>query len=250
MFILRQRRFWLLLLLASSAEAVLMLGAIGRVVGGSPLAVMAITQQFSPISVLAIFLPVVGIALGYVYFTPAYFTSWRDWWLLRQRRGKIKELVSFAIVTPVVYVLLSYVLTYLMLMIQVNGPYRALPWRTGVSHLFGSAGGLAFLLTDAVLIVFSQFGLVLLFTLIVRKKWQVFILALTTYSVLPILLFILHILPETGLPIVLYGRLINAPALSWRALGTVLLFQGGLLLGESILFTGLIVIKNRRGWQA
>ncbi|ERL64943.1 hypothetical protein [Schleiferilactobacillus shenzhenensis] len=241
-------RYWRAIILAAVVEGVMLVGSVGRIARGLPIFIVALAPNFSAVAVLSLFLPVVGIGLAYVLLVPTYFSSVREWWLLRQGRSRVIGVVGVLMVAAVAYTVTSWLVAATILAVALHGHYWADPLTSGIGNLLGPISTTLFLLFFVVLIVLVQFASVPLVMLLVRKKWQVFVIALALIILLPILLFMLQLLPEPQMPVNIYHSLIMTPHMQWPAVWNVVGYQLLLLAGESLLVGIIIIYKNHRGW--
>ncbi|MDF7669433.1 MULTISPECIES: hypothetical protein [unclassified Lactobacillus] len=191
---------WLIFTTAIIIYAALVLIVNNKIAVGYPLYYRAIEGNFSPIYFEYNFIPVIIIFLGYQIATPYWFTSFREWSLLRSKHNIIFEQIKNSFVITVSFVFVSWLVSYILLLI-FNGSNPILPIKTGLIGFSGSFLGTVGLLLVTVVVDFGIILLPLICNLFLKKKWQVFALAILLNFFLPIFLFMLKILPEADMPI-------------------------------------------------
>ncbi len=158
-------------------------------------------------------MPLLLLALGYQIATPYWFSSFREWSLLRSKSKIIFKQIKSGLLLSVVFVFVSWLTTMLILLIFTSN-IRVLPTKTGLIGLLGPITGMILLLIVTIVVDFGIILLPLIGNLFLKRKWQVLVFAILVNFFLPILLFTLHLLPENDMPINLLYGFVNAAKLT------------------------------------
>lgn len=219
--------------------------------GGEPFYLRAIEPVFSPASVLELAMPIIPILIAYQIIDYYWFTSVKEWTLVRIGSSKQLFKKELAILSKKIgsYTLLAWLFSCLTLYLQsflLN--YRNFPVTTGVISEYGSGFGIIILLMAAFLTNLAIALLTVVFTFIANKKWQVLVGSVLTEMVLPILLFEINLLPENLMPINILNQLIIAESNKQTATLTAFAFLAVVLLVEGLIITLCVKVRDRKGY--
>ena len=159
----------------------------------------ALDLNFSPISFYGNIIPLVLIYIGYKLIAPYWFTSFKNWYLIRKNRSALREQLLSLLKYTIVYTVISWIITVIVL--QVFMPVHFInPYKGVFSYLNNYLADFLLLLIT----IIYNYGLVLLpliVAFLVKNNWQVLVISIVINFFLPILLFMLRILPENLMPI-------------------------------------------------
>ncbi|GFZ26386.1 hypothetical protein [Lactobacillus corticis] len=156
---------------------------------------------------------VIPILLGYRLITFYWFTSDKEWSLVREQKSfkviskQLQSVLYYSCLYTVVTLLISSVL--LTGFFKIRGD-RMFPW-TGWFAV-RSFGGYLLLVLANWLYNFLLMLVPFVFVYLAKKKWQVLVGSILVVYVLPILLFNVGILPEEYVPFGLTRNLLGAKA--------------------------------------
>ena len=91
MLILRTKRYWMATLIGACFYATLAVLANASMGAGESFWILAFAPILSPVSVFSVLTPVIPMAIVTFALLPFFYSSFRQWWLMRasQRIAKI-----------------------------------------------------------------------------------------------------------------------------------------------------------------
>lgn len=246
MLILKTKRYYRASIMAAIAYAILTVLADRDIGAGDSLWVHGFDGFMSPVSVIAVFIPIIAMMLTVYVLGPSVFSSVKYWWLLR-RHKRCRELIVSVLLLASGYVVIGYFLAVFGLYVTLPN-YQTFPVSSGIVAKFGLPFSVIILLIISVIISITIIVLTLLVMLVSRKIWQVLVITIAVYVVLPSVLIIPFAFLENIMPVNVYFPLINADYVGFKLLGSVLLY---LVIFSGLEVGGLALIikdKQKRGW--
>lgn len=212
---------------------------------GNPIYIRALEQYLSPINFFSLLLPLLPLFLSYKIITPYWFTDFREWQLIRGKTPFWKKQFIAVAKNCLLYTFGAY-FSSVLLLLAFTGNVRTLPVTTGIVSIIGPFLGTIILLVTIFLINYGIMLLPLLLALVLRKSWQVLVIATILYFFLPIILFSVSVLPEQMLPINIYYQLLNSSRSDIEAIvSSVTSIVGFIVIEVGLIFT-VVRIKERK----
>lgn len=245
MFLVRSKRFILGSFILGVVYALITVLSSNYAAGPS-LALTSFEFILSPISIGMLLTPILVFSLYAYIVLPVYFSSDFEWWLIRQKKGKVKSVATLIICLSTFFFIVGYPLAWVLLKLRLSG-YRTYPVKDGIVNWVGLPASIAILFTVAILSVIMMNLLSLLVMLFVKRRWQVILGSLFIYLVLPIILIGPFILPESWMPIKVANLLLWKSDPNIQDLLFVYKYFIGSIVIEIILITLTIFYKSKRG---
>ncbi|MDF7669541.1 hypothetical protein [Lactobacillus sp. ESL0703] len=185
-----------------------------------PVYYKAIEQNFYFNSVVTYLIPLIVIFMGWQMTSRYWFSSFREWQLLRNKKKYCWQQVKRLFIVAVLFTLISWILTMpfvkLTSFIGVTAQdyHEPFTFSNGLLYIFGHGVGMFIAILIAILINFEIMMVPLISNYCFKKQWQVFAFSVSIVTFLPILLFGLGIIPEQWVSYNLIGLFDTAERVS------------------------------------
>lgn len=220
-----------------------------NVIAGSPSYYRALIPVYSSISILFFVYPILVIALSYLAITNYWFTSYKEWLLIRLNNSNtlLKRQFIKLIENSIVFTFLIWILgTGVLVCLDKITNFTNLPVHQGIIAVFGNKLGLILCLILTILYNVDLMLLPMILNYLVNKKWQVLFGAILIELFLPILLFNLDIIPEKYLTFAVLNNVILANNNELDKVLISFLLVIIVLILELVIIFGINLIKRRR----
>lgn len=247
MLILRTKRYWIATCVGACLYAVLTVLANASMGAGESLWILAFAPILSPVSVFSVLTPVIPMAIVTFAFLPLFYSSFRQWWLIRANR-RIGTIIVIITVCGSGYLIIGYPLAVLCLKFCLHG-YRVFPEVDGIVSWLGISNAIGLLLLVSVLVSISIALLTFVIAFWCSKGWQTLSISMLIYVVAPMLLIIPGVLPESWMPVNVYYRLLSESAPRIGTVAGVMTYIVGILITCGLLVFWGYRRECQSGWE-
>lgn len=220
-----------------------------NVIAGNPSYYRALLPVYSSISILFFIYPILVMVLSYLLITSYWFTSYKDWLLIRLHNSNalLKRQLIAVVKCAIVFTISIWIfgIGILFILDRINN-FTNYSIHQGILAVFGNILGIFLLLMLTIIYNIALMLIPMILNYLVNKKWQVLLGSIGIELFLPILLFNLSVISEKYLTFTILNNivLVNKGEISKLAVSVVLIILVALV--ELLIIVMINLMKRRR----